>query len=258
MRFLQPDSIIPDQFNPQSWNRYSYVRNNPILFNDPTGHLYCSADLEADECGFINETNNKITRNSKGLDLKTKQPDFGNGQGGGSGGGGGTPTPPSTPQPTPVQTPEFQGTPVAYETETYWVNRGTYWVTGVTGGDGPLVIPWGLQNYADVDVPRTPIHIDLTNLFEQAIPGYKDFIENRSQSNLSITYKGDIQYQVRELVAVVTQFDKNNTPKKYSSVVRQEVRVVNINLSVSVSDTLTGITTYYYLSPITNPDPKYR
>jgi hypothetical protein len=38
MRFLQPDSIIPDQFNPQSWNRFSYVYNRPVNFNDPTGH----------------------------------------------------------------------------------------------------------------------------------------------------------------------------------------------------------------------------
>jgi hypothetical protein len=35
---LQPDSLIPDPSNPQAWNRYSYVRNNPINFNDPTGH----------------------------------------------------------------------------------------------------------------------------------------------------------------------------------------------------------------------------
>ncbi|MCC6498862.1 MAG: RHS repeat-associated core domain-containing protein [Anaerolineales bacterium] len=38
-RFVQPDSIIPDQSNPQSWNRFSYVGNNPIRFNDPTGHV---------------------------------------------------------------------------------------------------------------------------------------------------------------------------------------------------------------------------
>jgi hypothetical protein len=29
--------------NPQSWNRFGYVRNNPISFNDPTGHT--------DSCG---------------------------------------------------------------------------------------------------------------------------------------------------------------------------------------------------------------
>jgi len=37
-RFLQPDSIIPSPANPQSWNRFSYTLNNPIRFNDPTGH----------------------------------------------------------------------------------------------------------------------------------------------------------------------------------------------------------------------------
>jgi len=37
-RFLQPDTVVPDGTNPQTWNRYSYVKNNPIVFNDPTGH----------------------------------------------------------------------------------------------------------------------------------------------------------------------------------------------------------------------------
>ena len=36
--FIQPDSIIPDQSNPQALNRYSYALNNPIRYNDPTGH----------------------------------------------------------------------------------------------------------------------------------------------------------------------------------------------------------------------------
>ena len=37
-RFLQPDTVIPDPSNPQGWNRYSYVTNRPVNFNDPTGH----------------------------------------------------------------------------------------------------------------------------------------------------------------------------------------------------------------------------
>jgi RHS repeat-associated protein len=43
-RWTQPDSIIPDLTDPQSWNRYSYVNNNPVKFNDPTGHLPDSGD----------------------------------------------------------------------------------------------------------------------------------------------------------------------------------------------------------------------
>ena len=38
-RFIQPDSIIPDLGNPQSYNRYSYVMNNPLRYNDPSGHV---------------------------------------------------------------------------------------------------------------------------------------------------------------------------------------------------------------------------
>ena len=34
--FLQPDSLIPDPSNPQAWNRYVYMGNNPVRFNDPT------------------------------------------------------------------------------------------------------------------------------------------------------------------------------------------------------------------------------
>jgi hypothetical protein len=47
MQFMQPDTIIPEPFNPQSWNRYSYVLNNPINFSDPSGHVAVGDTNEA-------------------------------------------------------------------------------------------------------------------------------------------------------------------------------------------------------------------
>ena len=38
-RFISPDTIVPDSGNPQSLNRYSYVRNNPVNRADPSGHF---------------------------------------------------------------------------------------------------------------------------------------------------------------------------------------------------------------------------
>ncbi|MFZ1557212.1 MAG: RHS repeat-associated core domain-containing protein [Nitrospira sp.] len=37
-RFISPDSLVPEPANPQSLNRYSYVKNNPFRYIDPTGH----------------------------------------------------------------------------------------------------------------------------------------------------------------------------------------------------------------------------
>jgi RHS repeat-associated protein len=40
-RFIQPDSIVPEPWNPQNLNRYSYVFNEPLRYNDPSGHVGC-------------------------------------------------------------------------------------------------------------------------------------------------------------------------------------------------------------------------
>ena len=36
--FIQPDTVVPNPSGAVAWNRYSYVKNNPIRYNDPTGH----------------------------------------------------------------------------------------------------------------------------------------------------------------------------------------------------------------------------
>jgi RHS repeat-associated protein len=38
-RWNQPDTIVSDQNSILDWDRYSYVRNNPIRYSDPTGHM---------------------------------------------------------------------------------------------------------------------------------------------------------------------------------------------------------------------------
>lgn len=37
-QFLSADTIVPGPHNPQAFNRYSYVNNNPLRYVDPTGH----------------------------------------------------------------------------------------------------------------------------------------------------------------------------------------------------------------------------
>ena len=75
--FTQPDTIIPDQTSPQSWDRYSYVSNNPLRYTDPTGHQLCgdgenvncsgglstptgnAGNCSGDNCGGVNGRKDK-------------------------------------------------------------------------------------------------------------------------------------------------------------------------------------------------------
>jgi len=38
-RFLSADGVLPDPYDLQAFNRYSYVGNNPLKYTDPTGHV---------------------------------------------------------------------------------------------------------------------------------------------------------------------------------------------------------------------------
>ena len=48
--FSQPDSIVPDPYNSQDYDRYSYARNNPIRYNDPSGHMVWDGDEGTNTC----------------------------------------------------------------------------------------------------------------------------------------------------------------------------------------------------------------
>ncbi|WP_345028684.1 FG-GAP-like repeat-containing protein [Ravibacter arvi] len=39
-RMLSPDNHVPDPSYPQDYNRYTYARNNPLLYTDPDGELW--------------------------------------------------------------------------------------------------------------------------------------------------------------------------------------------------------------------------
>ncbi|MYN40409.1 hypothetical protein GTP55_13600 [Duganella sp. FT109W] len=48
-RFLSADPFVPDPTNGQSYNRYSYVLNNPTNLTDPTG--FCEGKVSSSDCG---------------------------------------------------------------------------------------------------------------------------------------------------------------------------------------------------------------
>jgi len=54
-RFTSADTLIPDPNNTLDWDRYSYARNNPLTYADPSGH-YSARGLDKDDgnngCGF--------------------------------------------------------------------------------------------------------------------------------------------------------------------------------------------------------------
>jgi RHS repeat-associated protein len=44
-RFISPDSMVQAPYDPQTLNRYSYARNNPLIYTDPSGHIFLIDDI---------------------------------------------------------------------------------------------------------------------------------------------------------------------------------------------------------------------
>jgi len=57
-RFTSPDAPFADQHpgDPQSWNLYSYGRNNPLLYVDPTGNYVCASSVTAEQCDSFQQS----------------------------------------------------------------------------------------------------------------------------------------------------------------------------------------------------------
>ena len=103
-RWISPDPVglaAVDPSNPQTWNRYAYVTNNPLALTDPLGLQECdplagpcppSCDPVTGECGPCDPTVvNCLPQCDPGDPFC--------GQGNGSGGGGIPPAPPQIPIP---------------------------------------------------------------------------------------------------------------------------------------------------------------
>ena len=46
-RFIQPDTVVPEPGDPQALNRYAYVLNNPLRYNDPVSYTHLTLPTKA-------------------------------------------------------------------------------------------------------------------------------------------------------------------------------------------------------------------
>lgn len=65
-RFITADWVIQSEGDPQSFNRFSYARNNPIRFTDPTGNRFSDFFEAFDIDGRDNSNSNQGSSSSSG------------------------------------------------------------------------------------------------------------------------------------------------------------------------------------------------
>ncbi|MCP4088978.1 MAG: hypothetical protein GY746_04210, partial [Gammaproteobacteria bacterium] len=71
-RFAQADTIVPEPGNPRSLNRYSYVGNQPTIYNDPSGNCpWCIAAVGGAVAGAsISWARQVIDNRQSGMDWR--------------------------------------------------------------------------------------------------------------------------------------------------------------------------------------------
>jgi RHS repeat-associated protein len=77
-RFMTPDSTgYSSLANPQAWNLYAYTLNNPLKYNDPSGHtVECASDSDPQKCRAAIAASTANSEAAKRVTLQTTRHSF--------------------------------------------------------------------------------------------------------------------------------------------------------------------------------------